>query len=192
MRELSTARYGPLAQALIERARREGRPGALAFGPPAADVRGELASMSAENLSPGKRVRMPQDFECLKAALWLRYDFMAESHAISQGTATPSGSYWHAILHRREPDASNARYWFSRVGEHPVFAGLSLEAKEIVGPQPPEALKPLLAHDAWDPDEFVKLCTSSQEGVATQCLLELQRREWELLFDYNYTKAFAR
>src|SRR5262249_17485377 len=42
---------------------------------------------------------------CL-AGLWLYHDFLDESHAISQDLSSAEGSYWHAIMHRREPD-----YW---------------------------------------------------------------------------------
>src|SRR5688500_4990238 len=49
------------------------------------------------------------------AGLWLYHDFLDESHAISQDLHTVEGSYWHAIMHRREPDAWNSKYWFRRV-----------------------------------------------------------------------------
>ena len=48
---------------------------------------------------------------CL-AGLWLYHDFLDESHSISQEIATSTGSFWHGIMHRREPDPSNAKYWF--------------------------------------------------------------------------------
>ncbi|MCW8133429.1 MAG: hypothetical protein KIS92_24005 [Planctomycetota bacterium] len=202
MREIKTDRYGPAAKALIDRARQEGRPKTLFFAAPAEAARADLHALTDATISKDKKVRMPHDAECLKSALWLLYDFMPESHGVSQKVATPSGSYWHAILHRREvdtgaregglPPRDNARYWFSRVGEHPIFSELIRDAREIAGAQPPEALKELVTHDAWDPDVMVKLCTSPQDGETTRLLLEIQRREWEILFDHNFEKAFAR
>src|SRR5437868_5279501 len=57
---------------------------------------------------------------CL-AGLWLYHNFLDESHAISQDLDTVEGSYWHALMHRREPDYSNAKYWFRRVRDHAIF-----------------------------------------------------------------------
>ena len=61
---------------------------------------------------------------CL-AGLWLLYDFLDESHTISQSLDTLEGSYWHGIMHRREPDYENAKYWFRRVPVHPIHAELA-------------------------------------------------------------------
>lgn len=202
MREIKTDKYGPAAKVLIDRARAEGRPGTLFFGPPLEAARTELAALTDENISQAKKVRMPHDAACLKSALWLRFDFMAESHGLSQQIATPGGSYWHAILHRREvdtgaregglPPRDNARYWFSRVGEHPIFPELLADAKELAGPNPSQALLELVSPSAWDPDIMIALCTSPQDQATTRALLEIQRREWDLLFDHNFGKAFAR
>src|SRR5262245_35001335 len=59
------------------------------------------------------------------AGLWLYHDFLDESHSISQDLHTVEGSYWHAIMHRREPDYWNSKYWFRRVGDHPIYDKLN-------------------------------------------------------------------
>src|SRR5262245_2525262 len=109
MREIEHQSYGPSACELIGQALKEGLPKTLPFGTPVADARAALQSMTDQTISNNRRVRMPHDAEALRAGLWLLFDYMEESHELSQKIATPSGSYWHAILHRREPDPSNAK-----------------------------------------------------------------------------------
>ena len=133
-----------------------------------------------------------ETFESTADALWLRFDFMSESHDISQAIATPSGSYWHGILHRREPDAFNAKYWMARVGEHPIFSELLCDAKEIAANAPDSGIAAAVsALKTWDAAWFTDQCCSAQDSRATSMLLEIQRREWALLFDHNFSKAFA-
>ena len=134
---------------------------------------------------------MPHDAQALQAALWLLFDFMKESHDISQAIATPSGSYWHGILHRREPDAFNAKYWMARVGEHPIFPELLSDAKEIAAHAPDQIGDKLNELKSWDAAWFTDRCCAEAEPSVTEALLEIQRREWALLFDYNFGKAFA-
>jgi hypothetical protein len=104
-----------------------------------------------------------------KAGLWLLHDFFEESHAISQDLHTPEGSYWHAILHRREPDPSNAKYWFRQVGRHPVMQQVQTEA-------------PALGYAYTTASKFVDDC--AQVTSADDVLLDVQFLEWRLLFDY--------
>ena len=114
MREISTDNYGPIAKDLLAKATPEKRPQSLVFATPDANALPLLKQMTDQSLSKNRRVRMPHDAQALQAAMWLLFDFMTESHEISQGLATPSGSYWHGILHRREPDAFNSKYWMAR------------------------------------------------------------------------------
>jgi hypothetical protein len=194
MREIEFQSYGPAARELISRAISEGLPQTLPLGTPVADAKPALQAMTDQTVSNNRRVRMPHDAEALRAGLWLLYDYMEESHELSQKIATPSGSYWHAILHRREPDASNAKYWLARVGEHPVSPELLENAREIAisaGASGKALAEQLQKHTAWDGSWFVDRCTTAGDPQTTQVLLNIQRREWLLLFDYNYKKAFA-
>lgn len=107
------------------------------------------------------------------AGLWLYCGFFDESHTIAQDLKTNDGSYWHGILHRMEPDAWNAGYWFRRVGQHPVFEELRTAALPLgykVGSR-------------WDPLAFIDAC--HQAPPAKQQLLEqVQLAEWQLLFHH--------
>ena len=190
MREILTDNYGPVARALIEKAQSAARPESLVFGAPDGSAQELLRQMSDQTLSKNRRVRMPHDAQALQAALWLLFDFFTESHDISQAIATPSGSYWHGILHRREPDAFNAKYWMARVGEHPIFPELLQDALELAAGQA-ALLSALAGQKTWDARWFTDQCCAPQDAAATDVLLAIQRREWALLFDYNFSKAFA-
>ncbi|MBI3118624.1 MAG: hypothetical protein HYZ00_08055 [Candidatus Hydrogenedentes bacterium] len=82
----------------------------------------------------------------LCAGLWLYVDDLDRSHAISQGIETPTGWFWHAIMHRREGDFSNSHYWYRRVGWHPAMDALpeynghefvdEVEAHHVQNPEP--------------------------------------------------------
>ncbi len=124
------------------------------------------------------------------AGLWLTFNFLDESHTISQELHTAEGSYWHALMHRREPDFSNSKYWFRRVGTHPVFEPLRIAAAGLAASAPAPA--GFLARQAsWDPFRFVDLCEASHDEKAPchELCLQIQRAEWELLFDYCWKQA---
>jgi hypothetical protein len=125
---------------------------------------------------------------CL-AGLWLYHDFFAESHAISQDLDTVEGSYWHGILHRREPDYGNAKYWFRRVPRHPIFAELWQDAKTLIHEAGSDVQ---LGAKTWDSAAFVDLCESAAYGPDDLTLLcrRIQHREWELLFHFCQVNAF--
>jgi hypothetical protein len=193
MRELKTDNYGPLTKELLSKAWADGRPKTLNFSTPAADVLAQLQSMNSGNISSNRRVRMPHDADALRSGLWLLFDYMKESHDLSQNIATPSGSYWHGILHRREPDADNGKYWMARCNEHPILPELLKDAREITaaaGPAGAALSQQLSGMKTFDGAWFIDRC-SAADPATTKVLLDIQRREWQLLFDYNFIKAFA-
>jgi hypothetical protein len=167
----------------------------LVFGSPLENVRAKLESLDDAALFGSAKVTDRAMADACRAGLWLRFDFLDQSHEISQEIHTPTGSFWHAILHRREPDWSNAKYWFHRVGEHAIFANLARQAAEIAGEFALESKSTWLAHGAvWDPLRFVDLCEAahrSQGELATLCQ-RVQMAEWLLLFEYCYRCAADR
>jgi len=56
-------------------------------------------------------------------------DDIAAAHPIAQEMDNIHGNYWHAMIHRREGDYWNAKYWFRLVGNHPVQVELTRMAE---------------------------------------------------------------
>jgi len=128
------------------------------------------------------------------AGLWLWFDWLNPSHTISQRIETPTGSYWHAIMHRREGDFSNSKYWFARCRNHPAMQTLGIQAAALINPRPADKSLLRLVLTGWNPDAFVDLVEQLHDnpgdprhGVA----VALQRLEWKTLFDHCVRAATA-
>ena len=166
--------YGPAIAPLLS----ESRLPTLGPGTPNAPVQKALAAITPEIAFPSFRDRS-MAMACI-SALWLLHDFLHESHEISQDIDTPTGSYWHGIMHRREPDPDNAKYWFRRIGAHPVVEMLGSEA-------------PQLGYPYQNPLVFVDFCERVRGSASDDEMLarRVQLLEWQLLFDWCYRKAIS-
>jgi hypothetical protein len=192
MSAAAPAPYGAAVRRLVDEARAAALPRTLAFAAPRAAARARLAALTDADLADGRPVRDPRAAAAARAGLWLLHDHMTEGHEICQDLDTPSGSFWHMIVHRREPDPGNARYWCAHLGAHDVFDELLAGARRLAGRDPPEALRPLLGAASWRPERFVALCTGGAAAAGLEpLLLEIQRLEWRLLFDYDFRAAFG-
>jgi hypothetical protein len=181
--------YGPAAELFAPERLNE-----LGPGTPNQKLRSQLEALSPETLvAPHALARRTMAAACL-AGLWLYHDFLDESHSISQEIETAEGSYWHGLMHRREPDFGNAKYWFRRVGRHPIGLELAQAARKLAQAAPADAATRFLGEQAdWDHFQFVDLCQAASTGrsPSAQLCRKIQQREWQLLFDYCYRLACA-
>jgi len=102
------------------------------------------------------------------AGLWLLAGDLERSHSFSQELPCRDGSFWHGIMHRREGDFGNSKYWFRKVGDHPVF----------------EQMAELSAGTYQDPFDFVDECSRvvrKKSGDAYQSCMLAQWAEWQAL-----------
>ncbi len=116
------------------------------------------------------------DKPSLEAGLWLYVDDLEQSHRISQQVHRPSGSFWHAIMHRREGDFGNSHYWYKKIGHHPVLSkvnpsGGGAAAGTAIG--------------GYEPHNFVdRVERAHAQHSDSPDLVAMQRLEWVALFEH--------
>jgi len=149
----------------------------------------------AKNLLSGVRpqdlvtlpIKNPQDANAMLAGLWLWHDALEECHQIVQDLIGPTGSFWHAIMHRREGDFSNAKYWYARAADHRALRLISAMAMDVVGRKTTDKSLLRIVSGEYQPDAFVDLVEaihSSPDDPRYQSAIRLQQMEWEALFHH--------
>ncbi len=123
----------------------------------------------------------------LLAGLLQVHDYLDESHSVSQNMEdTALGDHWHGIMHRREPDYSNAKYWYRRIGQSPLFPELAQHADRILTAQKSAAAEQqrqkLRTPRDWDAFAFIDFCEEQSES-GDESLAEAARQIqfWEML-----------
>jgi len=127
----------------------------------------------------------------LAAGLLQIYDFWEESHNAAQ-RADDLGerrisAQWHAICHRREPDAANANYWWARVGRNPLAEMLAKLVSESAKGQPPgvrQLAEKLIERSTFNDRAMVSQTLSVKEdSEESDFLRRLQKYEMLMLLD---------
>jgi hypothetical protein len=153
----------PAYPAAVEALLATPHPVALGPGVPPVHLRAQIAAACAALPPP------------CAAGLWLRFDFLHEAHEIcQQDEGAPDRDFWHAVMHRREPDAVNSKYWWRRVGPHPVLEQLRTRAPEV-------------GYTFTTPAAFVDFCEKTRDtGTPAEATAKrVQHLEWELMFAWG-------
>lgn len=159
----------------------------------------KIHAISPRSLKTGNATAV----SALKAGLFLLNRFFDDSHSCSQSIEgmgpNHTGDYWHAILHRREPDYGNAKYWFRHVGRHPVYVELSKlvsqrlnEAGHSVETKLQRWKSRLISRDSWEPFAFVDLCEAAENDADLRVWCEqIQYDEMLLLLESSAKDVFG-
>lgn len=127
--------------------------------------------------------------QAMLAGLWLRHDALQECHEIAQlaprdADAAASFNFWHAIMHRREGDFSNSKYWYARCRRHPARRRI---AAALAGwyHDGASAAEIGLRGEEWDPNtfvDFVEAAHAAPGGRQYAAAAAAQKIEWRSLF----------
>ena len=162
------------------------------LGPGPRSGRLTLSDLNSKLDATFKATKLPpvrQDLIRSLVLLW--HDHLDASHQISQSIENPDGSLVHAIMHRREPDYWNSKYWWRRVGIHPAFPEIASRVEQSLKTNGDSALqKKLVPSGKWDPFAFVDECEAvavSDSIDRARLLQEIQRIESEVILKYFLT-----
>ena len=139
----------------------------------------QLQRFRAEDLFPN--ARNPQ---AALAGLLLIAGCWEEAHQVSQDISGAEGSYWHALVHRMEPETWNSDYWFGRVGSHAIFSDLFAKASEAIRRHPGAGLK---LQSQWQPSLMNRWCDrarDSQDPELISAVTEIHTAECRLLWQW--------
>ena len=153
---------------------------------PSAAASAKLKGVTPQQLF-ARPIKNPDDAKAALAGLWLWLDQLNESHVIAQDILSPTGSFWHAILHRREGDFSNAKYWYRRCESHQVNKMMGAVASSLAGNMTDDRLVAHAVGEGWNPIGFVDLVQAVHQKPADpryDLAVRLQRAEWEALFTH--------
>lgn len=146
----------------------------------------------------------------VRNALYQKNDDLNDAHQICQDIdpqkLSAETSYWHGIIHRREPDFKNARSWFSRTQHltantdlYQAIYGLLQRAIQL--PEYGDAretalqfLRHLQTHGTWDVLYFLDLCETchnTPDASLQKLLVDIQDIEFHTLFHWTFQKAIA-
>lgn len=173
-----------------------------------------LARELLDGVTPDQLLTAPiQDSvaaQAMRAGLWLWHDALDQCHAIVQKSpqdliakralnvlsaenkghdaeATSTLAFWHAIMHRREGDFSNSKYWYARCANHPAMPPLAVQAAGVVNAMPADKSLLRIVMSGWSPNAFVDLVEAVHDQPSDPrhaLAVTLQRLEWQTLFDH--------
>jgi hypothetical protein len=154
------------------------------LGPgPRADVQPETKLLQSLDKALDGSALPTDNKQLIRALVLLWHDHLEPAHVIAQSIENADGAFVHGIMHRREPDFSNAGYWFRRVGTHPAFKLLAERVAAMTKGKKEDPFRNLIARRTWDPFAFIDACRIAQRDALPH-LRAVQQVEFEVLLNW--------
>lgn len=147
------------------------------------DVWRRVRDADDQAITGGHPISNDKMLRLVRGGLLYALDDLDGCHQYFQNDGTDLGSYWHGMMHRREGDFDNARYWFRRSGTLPFFDNLHSQAA-VFSPD-------MAKQNSWDPYLFTGQCEQAKFGAEDDRgeFPRLQRVEFDVVFDYTWRQA---
>jgi hypothetical protein len=153
---------------------------------------------------PSENAEQQSYKRAVQSGLHIWNESLELSHSISQEIMTPTGSYWHGLMHRMEGDFSNAKYWFTDARHHPISTQLVTCLRSYLSEQHVtdldhdtlrNKLEVLVSSPEWNPSVFVDAVELQlmhvQDPRAEEWLRRIQHFEVKLLLNYCYEQSYG-
>ena len=119
----------------------------------------------------------------IRSALLLWHDHLEASHEISQCLNSKDGNFLHALMHRREPDFLNTKYWLNQTGQYKAYSEIAKRSKILLK----EDSLPKLFTGEWNPYAMVDSVEHAKPNTQTyKTLQKIQQIEMEIFIETNY------
>jgi len=147
------------------------------------DLPAKIRDASEAALAGGREIADVKILTLIRGALLNAADALDAAHRIFQDDPSDLGSYWHGVMHRRERDFDNARYWFRRAGRLPIFDRMHTAAAQMSAT--------MAKQPTWDAYLLTGMCEQAKFGdhaAVSECVA-LQRVEFDELLAYCWRMA---
>jgi hypothetical protein len=147
------------------------------------DVSAEIAALA--ELPPAHLFPRARYQEGGMAGLLLFAGLWSRAHELVDDSQMPDGCYWHAIVHRMEPDTRNSDYWFRQVGQHTLFPPVLSAARRLAASHPELRLR---FDSEWNPLGFNAWCEQSRhepQSKRSSLIAAIHSAECHLLWNYS-------